>query len=198
MLKEFKYSVWYLGGKLFLIYIFSIIINLIVITGFLNISEKIVWNWVLTAMALIIHAALIYLFISIDGRKDIHIDGANEKRRLRNPEFEFIKKFDAKKGFLAGLIAQSPIIICYIAWLIIQTSTNDFMFLEFIIRLAFSQYLQFLTLWGIKPLAVIGYISLFIAASGMSYYSAKAHRRKILTIIKRNSEKALKKGIVKK
>lgn len=197
MLKEFKYSVWYIGGKLFLVYIFSMIINLIVLTGFVNVvKDSEVWGWVVTGVTMIIHYSIIYLFITIDGRRDIQIDSANEKRKERNADFIYTNKFDVKKGFIAGAIAQIPIAGLYIAWLITNSSMESFNIIEFLVRTSFSHYYLFLSKFGLNPLAVITYILIYIAVAGVAYMRAKTYRKKVLTIIKRNKEKAIQKGII--
>lgn len=196
MQKEFKYTIWYMGGKLFLIYIFSIIINLFILGGLLNLfNDSVAWNWVVSVLAVMVNLTLVYMFISIDGRKDIQIDGANKKRKERYPDFNYVKKFNNNKGFLAGLIAQSPIIVLYIIWFIMKSGSTDSIMIEFILRASFSHYFQMMSLWGLNIFAVLFYLSLYILTAGLAYMSAKAYRKKVLTIIKRNEEKATMKGL---
>lgn len=192
MLKEFKYSPWYIGGKLFLVYIFSIVINFIVLTGFVGIfKDNDAWAWVTTGITLIIHFAIAYLFIAGDGRRDIQVDCANEKRKDRNPDFTYENKFDPKKGFIAGAIAQIPIVVLYIFWLIYQSAG-----LEFITRLAFSQYYRLLSIFNLNPIAIVIYLIIYCCVTGLAYSRAKSYRKKLLTIIERNKEKAAQKGLI--
>jgi uncharacterized membrane protein len=192
MLKEFKYSEWYIGGKLFLVYIFSIILNFIILTGFVGIfNDSLVWSWIITAITLIVHFTMAYMFIASDGRRDMQVDCANEKRKERNPKFSYVNKFNTKKGFIAGAISQIPIIILYVFWLITKKAE-----LDFVVRLLFSHYYKLLVTFNLNPIAIISYIIVYCCVTGLAYMRAKSYRKKLLTIIERNKEKAIQKGLI--
>lgn len=199
MAKEFKYSAWYMGGKLILLLLFSIIIDFIILSGLLNIfTESVAWSWIVTALTILVNITIIYLFVSNDGKRDIQIDATNEKRELRNENFVYFKKFSVKKGFLAGLIAQIPLLIFYITYIILQSMGNDIFIFEFLVRGAVFHYYMFLLNWGLNAFFILGTVVIFVMISGFSYLSGRAYRRKVLTIIKRNAEKAKIKGIISK
>jgi len=196
MVTEFKYSVWALALKLIGVYVGVVILNLLVLSGLLGIFEdSTAWTWFVQVLAFLINFGLVFMFASSDGRRDILVDSANEKRALRHEEYKYAKIFDEKKGFLAGLFAQVPIVVLFIVWLIGGSPENG---VEIIIRVFFSPYFQLLALLQLNVLSVLILVAIFTAIAGLANLSAKSHHKKVLTIIKRNEEKAHIKGIVRK
>ena len=196
MFSEFKYSVWALALKLFGVYIAVVVVNLLVLSGLLGIFQNnAAWTWFVQAIALLINFGLIFMFCSSDGRRDILVDGANEKRAQRVEGYTSQKVYDERKGFVAGAVAMAPFIILFLVWLLTGKEQSG---MEFFVRLSFSPYFQFLALMDVTVLSVILFVMFFTGISGLAYISAKSYRKKVLTIIKRNEEKAQVKGIVRK
>ncbi len=197
MFGEYKYSVWALSVKLFLIYLGAIFINILVSIGLLGIfkEENLAWNWFIQALALLITGFILYIFSGGDGKRDIMADSANEKRAERYDGFVSEKKYDERKGFLAGLIAQSPAVILFIVWAITGSQQNA---VPILLNLYYSPFFQIKQALGLNVLSLIAIVAIFVSITGLSYLSAKSYRKKILTIIKRNEEKAEAKGIIKK
>ena len=193
MFGEFKYSVWALALKLIGVYLGTIIINLLVLSGLLGIFEdNVAWEWFVQVIALLINLGLVFMFASSDGRRDILVDHANEKRAERNEGLSYTKTFDLKKGFLGGLFAQAPFAILYLIWLIMGSSETG---MEFFVRVSFSPYFQIMSTLGLNVLTVLLFTALFTGFAGLAYFTAQSHQKKVLTIIKRNEEKARSKGI---
>lgn len=194
MFGEYKYSVWSLSVKLFLTCFASIFINILVMSGLLGLFENagIAWDWFVQALSLMIHFLLVFLFASADGRRDILVDSANEKRAQRYEDFKYENKFDKRKGFLAGAIAQGPVILLFLVWVLTGSKATT---LEFIINIFYSPYFQLRSLMGVNILSVTLFTALYSGIAGLSYLSAQSYKKKIKTIIKRNEEKAQAKGI---
>ena len=196
MYTEFKYTTWYLALKLFGIYVIVIVINLLVLTGLLGIlPNSTAWPWVVQGLALLVNWGLVFMFASSDGRRDILVDNANEKRAARHEGFSYKNVYDKNKGFISGALSQTPMILIFLIWLLMGRPDNGLLFFS---HLCFSPYFQVVNALGLNILAVLLFTALFSVMSGVAYLSAQSYQKKVLTIIKRNEEKAAVKGIAKK
>ncbi len=197
MFGEYKYSVWALSVKLFFVYLGVFFIDLLVTVGLLGVfkEENLAWNWFVQFLALLIFVFVTYLFAGGEGKRDIMVDSANEKRAERHEGFVSEIKYDERKGFLAGALAQAPAVILFIVW--VSTGSNQNI-ISILLNLFYSPFFQIKDSLGFNFLSLIIIILLFAGTTGLSYLSAKSYRKKILTIIKRNEEKAKVKGIIKK
>lgn len=193
MFGEYKYSVWAMSLKILLVYFVSIFINLLMMIGLLSVFEdSAMWSWTLQGISLIAHFGIIFMFIASDGRRDILVDGANEKREQRHPEYTYKRVFDIRKGFLAGAISQLPVIVLFIVWIILKQSN---FLIEMIINVYLIPYFKLREIIGTNIFSILLFTALVSLFAGLAYFSAKAYRKKLLTIIKRNKEKAKIKGI---
>ena len=193
MFGEFKYSVWALALKLIGVYLGTVIINILVLSGLLGIfQDNVAWEWFVQVIALLINLGLVFMFSSSDGRRDILVDNANEKRAERHEGLRYTKTFDLRKGFLGGLFAQAPFIILYLVWLIMGSPEAG---IEFFVRVSYSPYFQIMSSLGLNVLTVLLFTAMFSSFAGLAYFTAQSHQKKVLTIIKRNEEKARSKGI---
>ena len=196
MFREYKYSVWAIAVKLVIVYVTSTIINLLVVFSLMGIfSESVAWAWFMQAVALFIHLGLMFMFVAADGRRDILVDSANKKRAERYEDFKYELKFDKRKGFIAGLILQVPIVVSFI---ILAASGYELFALDVFVRISLTSYVQFMKTMGLSAFSLIFFIALYSGFAGLGYISALSHQKKIHTIIKRNEEKATAKGIIKK
>ncbi len=196
MYKEFKYTIWYLALKLLGIYVIVLVINLLVLTGFLGIlPNSAAWPWVVQGIALAINWGLIFMFAASDGRRDILVDNANEKRAERHEGFSYRNVYDKNKGFISGALSQAPFVLVFLIWLLMGSSENGLLLFS---HLYFSPYFQISGLLGLNILTVLLFTALFSAIAGLAYLSARSYHKKVLTIIKRNEEKAAAKGIARK
>ncbi len=198
MFKEFKYTIWYTSIKIFLVYIFSIFINLFIVGSFLGlIEDSELWKWVITVLAILMNVSLVYMFASIDGRRAIQFDSTNEKRKARNENFTYENAFDMKNGFISGLISMVPFMILYVVFVIMKASGSELIILEALLKFIFIQYFKFISIWDFNVIMVITFMLIHILVSGLSYMSAKNYKKKVQTIIKRNEENNPHKGIKK-
>jgi small-conductance mechanosensitive channel len=196
MYTEFKYTIWYLALKLLGVYIIVIVINLLVLTGLLGVLENFAaWPWIVQGIALVINWGLVFMFASSDGRRDILVDSANAKRAQRHEGFTYKNVYDKNKGFIAGVLSQVPLALIFIVWLLVGSPKNGLMFFS---HLCFSPYFQLVGALGLNIFTMLLFVALFSAMAGIAYLSAKSYQKKVLTIIKRNEEKAAVKGIVHK
>ena len=196
MYTEFKYTSWNLALKLFGIYVAVIVINLLVLTGLLGIlPNSSAWPWVVQGLALVINWGLVFMFASSDGRRDILVDNANEKRAERHEGFTYKKAYENKKGFIAGALSQVPLAILFLVWLIAGKPENGLLFFS---HLSFSPYFEVINTLGLNIFTVLLFVAIYSAMAGLAYLTAKTYQKKVLTIIKRNEEKAAVKGIVRK
>ncbi len=188
MFKEYKYSVWAMSLKLLMVYLGSVIINLLISFGLLLMfKDSLLWQWCVQIIALIVLYGPVFISISSEGKRDILADSANEKRFQRDAEFKYDSRYDERKGFIAGLFAQIPIILIFVVWSAIGENQGGS---ELIARMIFSHYFQLINSLGFNIFSVIFFAVGFIVFTGLTYLSAKSYRIKILTIIKRKEENA--------
>ncbi len=199
MRQKFKHTTLFLGIKLLFINILMMIISLIFLVELLGISaNSMVLGWVISIAIILIYFTIVYMSVATAGRRAIQIDAANEKRNANDLSFQYKKIYYRGKGFLAGAMAQAPIIVISIIWAIAKSQGGNTAALETILKFTFNQYFQIFLVWDMNIITILLFVGVFIILAGLSYFSAEIHRNKVMKQLKSNADKVKQTRISKK
>ena len=191
MIKEYKNTIWAFSLQIFGMYITVLLINVLVLLNLTSIFDSVAWEWFVTGIITLILYGILWMACAGRGKQDIDIEVLNQKRIQTNPNITFSKQYIWWRGFLAGSLVMSPLVIV----MILNSILKDFMIGDIILRIAFSVHVKGISLWGTNPLAIIIYMILFCTVCGLAYMTGPSQKAKINTIIKRNEAKIKSKKI---